>query len=218
LAEALGDVDLHLERLDVSAPSLERAWHLLSADERERAERFRFDLHRHRFIAGRALVRETLARHLGHPAHALAFTYGPAGKPSLPGVSFNAANSEDLVLIAITAHGELGVDLERVRDLPDRDPLAAHYFHPDERAIWDTLASPDRTTAFFRWWTAKEAFLKATGTGLGGPLRETAIDFHPERPLRFFSPSPWQLTVLNAPEGYQAVLCVGTLPPTHGGL
>jgi 4'-phosphopantetheinyl transferase len=137
------------------------------------------------------------------------FRYGTWGKPSVDGITFNASNSADCVLIALTAdEGDLGVDLEAIRPLSDRDALVAHFFRPDERALWDALPEPQRDEAFFRWWTAKEAYLKATGEGLGGAAPELGIDFRPGRGPAFLQPSPWTLCEVDAPAGFVAALCL----------
>src|SRR4051812_36492284 len=56
---------------------------LLSADESARADRFRFEIHRKRFIVGRGLLRVLLGRTLGVAPETIAFAYGALGKPSL---------------------------------------------------------------------------------------------------------------------------------------
>jgi 4'-phosphopantetheinyl transferase len=202
-------IELVLRQLDLAPQSLARAESLLSIDERERAARFHFRIHRDRFVAGRALLRETLARATGRAPAEIVFRYGRWGKPSVDGILFNASNSGDCVLIALTFDDvEIGVDLEAIRPLSDRDGLVEHFFRPDERTTWESVPHAQRDQAFFRWWTAKEAYVKATGEGLGGAAPEVGIDFHPERPLAFLAPSPWTLRTIDAPAGFVAALCL----------
>src|SRR5439155_19013213 len=56
---------------------------LLSPDERKRADRFHFELHRSRFIAGRGLLRLILGRYCDVQPAELRFDYRPGGKPAL---------------------------------------------------------------------------------------------------------------------------------------
>ncbi|MFN8590514.1 MAG: 4'-phosphopantetheinyl transferase superfamily protein [Thermomicrobiales bacterium] len=55
----------------------------LSGDEMVRAERFKYELHRCRWLAARAGLRQVLARYLGIAPAAVRFHHGPGGKPEL---------------------------------------------------------------------------------------------------------------------------------------
>ena len=70
----------------------------------------------------------------------------------------------------------MGVDVERVRPRPRALDLARSRLHPREaEALSAVPAGPDRDVAFARLWTAKEAVLKARGTGLAGGLDGFAV-------------------------------------------
>lgn len=60
----------------------------------------------------------------------------------------------------VTAAKEIGIDLEKMR--PCRDSLFKKIANNKE---WD-LIDGDRSKKFFRYWTSKEAALKAAGKGL----------------------------------------------------
>src|SRR5947199_249503 len=62
---------------------LDQARSVLSREEKARAARFHFDLHRNRFVAGRAWLRIVLANYLGIKPSKIAFSYSAAGKPAL---------------------------------------------------------------------------------------------------------------------------------------
>jgi 4'-phosphopantetheinyl transferase len=162
--------------LRISLEALRRLAYTLSPDEVERAERFRFDLDRQRFIAGRGLLRRILGRYLSAEPSDIEFDYGPNGKPSLAGdfarsgLIFNLAHCEDLALVAVIRRGMIGVDVERVRSLPDADDLASRFFSPRERSRYRDCQFGKRPAAFFNIWTRKEAWLKATGEGIGCEL------------------------------------------------
>lgn len=204
-------IDVWLERLDLSPESLAHAEAIVDDAERERAGRFRFPRDAQRFLAGRALLRSILGFSLEREPASIAFTYGQAGKPSVPndrGVTFNAANSQDLVLVAVTRDVQIGVDLEHVRPVPERDLIVAQWFREDEKRVWNDLAEEQRNLAFFRWFVAKEAYLKAKGSGLGGPLTDIAIDFRDGHPLAIRGTKEWRIEQLDAPEGCVAAICV----------
>lgn len=156
---------------------------LLSRDEAERAQRFFFARDRGRFLVGRGMLRMTLARYLERAPQELVFRYGPNGKPALAAevgdlrahapLYFNVAHSEGLALFAVTRAGEIGIDVEWMRELPDWEQVAGAAFSARELAQLRACPPVRRRDEFFRAWTRQEAVLKALGTGLGG-LDESA--------------------------------------------
>jgi 4'-phosphopantetheinyl transferase len=171
-----GEVHLWRASLHLLPSVLARLAGTLSEEELSRARRFRFAVHRDRFIAGRGAQREILARYLGTAPEALRFREAEHGKPMLDGIPaeagirFNASNSELLALYAVTRHREVGVDLEHLRPVPDWEAIAERFFSPLENRAVRALPPELREEAFFRCWTRKEAYIKALGTGLFTPL------------------------------------------------
>jgi 4'-phosphopantetheinyl transferase len=167
----LGASDVHIWRASLACPAeqLRHYHHLLSADEQGRAARFKFSEHQQHFIAGRGILRTLLGRYLNIEPQHLQFVYGAHGKPALAHatpVQFNLAHSQGVALYAITRDRPIGVDLEYLRPLNDLVSLAQRFFAASEHAALVALPSEQQTTAFFRYWTSKEAYLKATGSGL----------------------------------------------------
>ncbi len=78
-------LDLWYVDLDVSADTRSYFTHWLSDEELAKAKRFRSDLHRARYIVGRATLRRVLANRLGCSPAAIRFSYGRNGKPTLEG-------------------------------------------------------------------------------------------------------------------------------------
>ena len=107
-----GEAAIWLADLD-AAEAGDHALAVLSEDERARAARFVFDVHRRRFIACRAWLRQQLGERLTRAPHDLRFEYGPVGKPSLSGgaLRFNVSHSDRYALLAV-ADAEIGVDIE----------------------------------------------------------------------------------------------------------
>jgi 4'-phosphopantetheinyl transferase len=179
----LGRVDVWVIALCESAsrPDLAR-W--LSADERARGERFVFERDRRRFCLGRGALRGILASYLGCNPGEIAFAYGDSGKPRLAGadsavdLQFNASGSADLAVCAVTCGRSVGVDIEQVRHDCDQD-LVRHAFSPIERAEFEKIPADQQGIAFYRTWTRKEAYLKATGCGLSRPLASFSVSVTP---------------------------------------
>ena len=162
-----GDVHVWYVDLAVEAETQRRLAAGLSEDEGARAARFVFARDTRRFVVARSALRALLAGYLDVTAAALAFAYGPHGKPALDGgravLGFNLSHSGEVAVVAVGWDRALGVDVELWRPLPDLVALAARSFAPRELAVLDALPETERPEAFFRCWTRKEAFIKATG-------------------------------------------------------
>ncbi|MCB1019522.1 MAG: 4'-phosphopantetheinyl transferase superfamily protein [Bryobacterales bacterium] len=144
---------------------------LLSSDERERAARFVYDVHRERFTSRRAILRRLLAAYIGTAPQRIELHYGPNGKPYLPGgeLELNLSHSADRALLAF-ARRPIGVDLEKLRPVEDALEIATRFFSPPETAELAQLEAEERSGRFLDLWTKKEAFVKALGVGLSRPL------------------------------------------------
>ncbi|MEO5678211.1 MAG: 4'-phosphopantetheinyl transferase superfamily protein [Acidimicrobiales bacterium] len=142
---------------------------LLSADERERAVRLRFERDRSAFVAGRAALRTILGGYLGADPAALGFVATEGGKPSVVDggdLCFSFSRSTPWALVAVTRQRQVGVDIECVRPLTDVAGLVRAFFSPAEAEALAALPDAGRLAGFFAGWTAKEALAKATGSGL----------------------------------------------------
>jgi 4'-phosphopantetheinyl transferase len=148
----------------------------LSSAERERAARFHFAADRDDFIVCRGLLRGLLGQYLHRQASTIEFEYGPAGKPELSAscpdrsVHFNVSHSGAIALFAASRLEHIGVDVEYLRPVPDLEQLASLVLSGREIADLAALPCDRRSAAFLERWTSKEAYVKATGKGLGTDL------------------------------------------------
>jgi len=184
-------VDVWRCRIDEVLESEWGHFRLLSPDERERADRFRFGSPRRQFIVARAFLRTVLGRYLGRSPEDFRFAYTAMGKPFLldhDDISFNLSHSENVCLVAVTRDSRLGIDVEKIQSDIDYAELGHQIFSSEEMAKFGTLESYLRPKAFLQSWTRKEAYLKAIGEGLatdskaGQPdeSRWTVLNFLPE--------------------------------------
>lgn len=176
----MADVQLWVKPLDLLCEQVQTLEKTLSPDEQERANRFRFPEHRRRFIVARGSLREILGHYLALAPSEVRFRYDLKGKPFLcprleKQLQFNVSHSHELALIGVTQSQKIGVDLEYVRTIKDCQQLAQRFFCESEAAILQTLSDPEQ--AFFQMWTAKEAYLKATGEGIAGGLDQVEVTF-----------------------------------------
>lgn len=160
----------------------------LSSDEQQRAERFYFERDKKKFIACRGLLRIVLSRYLDLAPDELEFTYSLQGKPELNNIApkqrlcFNVSHSQDVAVYAIALNRSVGIDLEYLRHIPNLEQLAERFFSKSESELINTVPKQQQQEAFFRLWTIKEAYLKATGEGLAG-LQNITVSFTPENAI-----------------------------------
>jgi 4'-phosphopantetheinyl transferase len=203
-------------------PFLPRLETLLNDQEAQRANRLRSNRAQAEFVSGRGLLRLVLGRLLNCPPQAVRLSTTGNGKPVLaPDQSkaplhFNIAHSHGMGLLALAGHAELGVDIEKVRPVGDQDSLARRYFHPNEVQHLEGLSvEAERRLAFFHGWTRKEAFLKATATGIGFGLDRVEVTLGAEVPARLVcidnseeNARGWTLKHLEPSNGWMAALAL----------
>jgi 4'-phosphopantetheinyl transferase len=219
----LPENEVHLWRVDLdSLRESESRWqNILSADESARASRFRFAIDRQRFVISRGLLRTILGGYLAADPGSLTFSYSSKDKPSVArpdsesAVCFNVSHSGAVVLLAFTRGHDVGVDVEQIRSDFDVAAIARRFFSPHEQEQLAVLAKEKSFEAFFRCWTRKEAYIKATGDGLSLPLTQfdVSIEAHDKDALLATRPDAteagfWSLREVPAGEGYVAALCV----------
>lgn len=147
----------------------------LDPDEQARARRLRFDRDRACFVNRRVFLRDVLARYVQSDPGRLRFTTSGNGRPELAGhggLSFNASHSSTMAVVVVTRGRTVGVDIERLRTLPDGLDVAEAMFSPREIESVRSAVEPERSATFLRLWTRKEAVVKALGTGLSTPLAD----------------------------------------------
>ncbi len=192
----------------------------LSLEERARADRFHFANDRNRFVVARGLLRQLLGRYLRESPSDLEFSYAQHGKPFLSGasaasgLSFNLSHSSGLAVYAVARKRNLGIDVEHVQPHSSGDDIAERYFSAREVSDLRRLPAEARADGFYRCWTRKEAYLKATGMGLQIPLDSFAVSVSPEADAQFLSGvAPcWQLAAYQPAEGYVAALVYDGAP------
>jgi 4'-phosphopantetheinyl transferase len=155
---------------------------LLAADELSHYEHLRFPQHQREYLVSHAMVRKTLSQYRECEPQAWQFRRNPFGKPALADgdpLRFNLSHTHGLALCAICHDGEIGVDVEFHANSQSLLDLADHYFSEREVADLNALPEAQRGAAFFRYWTLKEAFVKARGEGLSMPLDSFSFSIQP---------------------------------------
>jgi 4'-phosphopantetheinyl transferase len=215
-----GEIQVWMLYGELAPRSLEKLKQILSEDERQRADRFRFDRDRNCSIASRGILRSLLGSYLGCDAREVRFRYSDRGKPELESPSnmdlrFNVAHSGDVILWGFTHARRIGIDVEKVRLDVDVSEIAERFFSSGERAQLQSVATGEQHEAFFRCWSRKEAYVKATGDGLSLSLDAFDVSISAAQPARLLETRPnlgeaerWAMHALDVQPGYAAAIVV----------
>lgn len=212
-------VDVWFWSLDAAPQDRAPLSALLTDDEQARAARFFHARDRDRWIVARARMRQLLGQVVGADPADLRFETEPQGRPFLEGAphwpSFNLSHADGVGALAVSADVRVGVDVEAIRALTDDEmtwPLSVV-----ERNALDDAPAAERLDAFFRFWTLKEAFIKAVGSGLSLPLGDFDMNApgSPEPRLLRLAGSPgeparWRLAECTPAPGYRAAVAALT--------
>lgn len=154
---------------------------LLSDEERARQDRFVFASDRALYGLAHALVRLTLSRYARARPRDWRFAAGRQGKPfALPmeggaAPRFSLTHTGGLAACLVAEAGAIGTDAEDLARGLGEETLARRYFAGPEIEDLERLEGPARRERFYAYWTLKEAYVKATGQGLGLALDSFAF-------------------------------------------
>lgn len=217
----LQDGEVHIWRvaLDQRDEVVDEFWKTLEPYEIDRANRFHFETHRRGFVVSRGFLRRVIGSYLGTRPDVLRFSYGPYGKPALNGpqqqsrLRFNLSHSHGVALFAFTEDKQLGVDVEHMREDFASEEIARRFFSRLEVESLCSLPVEQQIAAFFRCWTRKEAYIKATGKGLSQSLDQFDVTLAPEVPAALLRVSDdelerWSMFDVDVGEGYAGALAV----------
>ena len=191
-----GEIDLWYVDLDQPDLSPIALWHVLSPDEQTRALRMMSSVHRRRYIAAHGGARKILARYLRVDAAEVPIVTSPSGKPSIgmgtpsQGIEFNQSHCGRWFVVSVARGRRVGVDIEQVRQVPERDAIAARWFTSKELTEYRRCDESRRSRMFFEIWTRKEAYLKATGEGICHSLGDVEAPLGPQCMERSSSSKP----------------------------
>ena len=202
-------IDVYTFRMDEHVDDVPRFMAILSRDERDRAQRFRTERDRRRYVVRRGLLRELLSTYLDRPPERIRFVCSPEGKLSLKGgdLRFNLSHSHGLVVYAIARGREVGCDIEW-RDCRFVAGLVpGKFFSPLELRMLRALSADKRTEGFFNCWTRKEAYIKARGVGASFPLRSFDVSLAPDEPAALLNGCDgWSVQSFEPAPRYQAAI------------
>nr|AEQ20469.1 4'-phosphopantetheinyl transferase superfamily protein [uncultured bacterium CSL142] len=208
-------------RLDLAPELSSKYVELLSADEYARAQRFRCNRERRRYVVARAILRVLLASYLDVRPNAITFGYTQTGKPFIvnpaTGLNFNVSHSAARALYAFSYDCHVGVDIEYLHQDCDYTRVAALFFSDRERGALQRLPRYQHKRMFFTYWTLKEALVKAMGFGLSAltqfelTLTQDQVPHVVNLPAAAGWGSDWALRSVDAEAGYIAAIAITRL-------
>jgi len=181
-------LQLWQRRLTIDEADYQACRQLLDSDEHRRAAAITNERSHRRFVASYGMLRNILSQTVGEPPQAIRIHRTEHGKPYLadyPELAFNLSHTGDRLIIAVGRNCRLGIDVETCKPRPNLRALVAKCFAEVEAAWWQALPDSDKNREFYRYWTRKEAFVKATGRGIGQGLHRCVID--PDHPALWLS-------------------------------
>lgn len=215
---SISQSEIHIWRVDLDCVNYnaEKHFSLLSSEEVKHCNQFVFLRDRYRYQVTHGMKRIILASYLDCDPQCLCFEAGKYGKPAITSlhnslnIQFNISHSHNIILMAMTIENTLGIDIEYHLKKISIDNLSEFLFSPMEKQTFLALKSqPEKTEAFFRYWTRKEAYLKAKGIGLIADLSNISVDMHALPTDDWLKVSTlekveWKLFTLNVGQFYSA--------------
>ncbi|MCG6201608.1 4'-phosphopantetheinyl transferase family protein [Psychromonas antarctica] len=185
--------DIHLWIInpqDISDPtrlcSLKK---LLTPFELAKTERYLSPSAQHNALITRAFVRLVLSQYAPILPHDWIFDINDQGKPELKtpplALRFNLSHNNDLVVCAVCLDHDIGCDVESLRRKISIDAISKRYFSTIEYQNIKKLPPSRQSAQFFKYWTLKEAFVKATGFGISQGLDTFSFEIGESETAKF---------------------------------
>jgi len=222
----LPENEIHIWKIPLvqSIHTIETFEGALSQDEHSRSARYHFEKDKQKFIIARGSLRMILGQYLNISPDQIEFIYNDYGKPGLDKgcgdkkISFNLAHSDNWAVCAIVNKHIIGIDIEKIRTLPDVAQIAERFFSDAEFADYQIVLEEHKISAFFNCWTRKEAFIKAIGEGLSHPLDKFIVTLADNVPAKLVEveddpdeAANWEMISFNPAPGYIGAVAIRAL-------
>jgi 4'-phosphopantetheinyl transferase len=151
---------------------------ILSTEERDKCKRFHFEKDQHSYLVSHAFLRKVLSAYCNVRADEWRFTCNRYGKPDIsadircPPMKFNLSHTDGMSVVAVTLNADCGVDVENIKRRSRMLAVAERMFAEVEVSALRSCDDASMQARFFDYWTLREAYVKAIGTGIGGSSRD----------------------------------------------
>lgn len=173
--------EVHIWHTDLrpsSDSALEKSFlALLDERETERVERFTAKHARDQNLTGRAVLRLLLAQYLEETPAKIRLVQADGGKPELAGenplgLQFNITHKPGMVAWGFACGHRIGIDVEALDATHATTAIAERFFAAPEIERMRELSGEEAVAQFYKYWTLKEAYIKALGLGMKLPLKD----------------------------------------------
>ena len=201
--------------LDQPAGLVNSYKHMLSNAEQKRINNLKFRLLRDRQIVSKSILRQVISKYLNIDNEAIEFRYNKFGKPLLSSkledfkLNFNISHSEQIGIFAFAKGKSIGVDVEKIKCSLKIEDVIELCLSDFEKNWFYEVAPEIRKEVFYKIWTAKEAFIKALGTGFFFPVKNIDFKLNGDNDLTFHSISgdcnyvrKWEIFSFNPLPGF----------------
>ena len=149
---------------------------ILSAHERERARSFIFKRDQIIYIAAHVSLRLILSRYINTPPQDVIIDIETNGKPfeHMRSIHFSLSHTKELIAIAVS-HKHVGIDIEKQIALDQIENVANQFMTTEELQQMMRLSKERQKSFFYSCWVQKEAWAKATGSGIDDQLRNISV-------------------------------------------
>ncbi|KPU83017.1 4-phosphopantetheinyl transferase [Psychromonas sp. PRT-SC03] len=158
---------------------------LLTPLEEQKVKRYRLPQAQRNALLTRAFVRLILSQYEIRPASQWHFDINALGKPEVSNTTrplrFNLSHNNDLIICAITLEKDIGCDIENLARKINVKSISKRYFSVLEQQQLNALPDNQKNAFFFKLWTLKEAFVKATGLGIAQGLDTFSFNLAEQR-------------------------------------
>ena len=172
----------HLSFSDVS--DTRTTMEILSFEEQTKAKAFVKEEDRKKYVVSHLFLRRVLSHYFPRISpKEWCFEENAQGKPYLHtkhGITFhfNLSHSSHHAYIICSEQYVCGIDIEESKNISLTEGLTALLFSEEELAIYKRLSAEKKERMFYLYWTLKEAYLKALGSGLM-ELELSTLNFEP---------------------------------------
>ncbi len=161
------------------SPTVNRFMEYLDKSDLSKIEKLKFEWLRKRAVIAKGLTRLLIAEYLKLNPTDLEFSYNEFGKPYLfnnkNDLQFNISHCDDIVVLAFTNFNDIGVDVERIKEIDDMEGVIDLCFTQYEKNWFSSIYDNSKTETFYKIWTVKEAFIKNIGKGFSFSPRDVEL-------------------------------------------
>jgi 4'-phosphopantetheinyl transferase len=170
----LADTDIHIwlgSATTLGRDVIDGLRETLDRGELVRAGRYVLKADRDSFIVRHGMLRAALGYYLDIHPREVRLELEENRQPLVLGsaqIHVSVSHSHGVSAAAVCKSTPVGIDIERVRPIPEAAEISRQLFHTRQATILQEKAGQSRDEFFLKCWTCMEATLKACGVGLVG--------------------------------------------------